>query len=80
MKRKREKIEKPKFLKNAVCLEQKTTLWKKFKHSSGKKWKYFGKNRKNEKKTLLNPWFSDILNLSSFLRLWPLTAPDYYSS
>ena len=79
MKRKREKIEKPKFLKNAVCLEQKTTLWKKFKHSSGKKWNNLEKIEKM-KKTLLNPWFSDILNLSSFLRLWPLTAPDYYSS
>ena len=49
MKRKREKIEKPKFLKNAICLEQKTTLWKKFKHSSGKKWNNLEKIEKMKK-------------------------------
>ena len=27
-KKRKEKIEKPKFLKNAFCLEQKTTVWK----------------------------------------------------
>ena len=63
-KKRKEKIEKPKVLKNAFCLEQKTTVWKKFKHSSGKKWNNLEKIEKMKKKRYFNPWFSDILNLS----------------
>ena len=54
-KKKRKKIEKPKFLKNAICLEQKTTLWKKFKHSSGKKWNNLEKIEKMKKKRYIIP-------------------------
>ena len=54
-KEKKIKIEKPKFLKNAFCLEQKTTVWKKFKHSSGKKWNNLEKIEKMKKKRYLIP-------------------------
>ena len=49
MKRK-EKIEKPKVLKNASCLEQKTTVWKKFKHIAGKNGNILEKKKKKKKK------------------------------
>ena len=54
-KKRKEKIEKPKVLKNAFCLEQKTTVWKKFKHSSGKKWNNLEKIEKMKKKRYLIP-------------------------
>ena len=63
-------IKKPKFLKNASCLEQKTTMWKNSNIAAGKMNK-LGKNRKiTRKKDFLIPG-SRILKLSFFKALTP---------